>query len=336
MGNRYSSAAYRELGGMLRRIREQAGLSSGELAHRLGWPLTTVSRMERGWRTSSTIDVIQYVAMCGMKAPDVGPILEFTRLAERRQGYYLSDWRIGGTLQSLIFHESLADHSIIYEPHLIHGLLQIPAYARARILSLNSVIAEETVAGGVRTRTERRQVLYRPNPPQFTFYLGEQALRFQVGSDEIMHEQLLHLVLTAALENVAVRVVPNDVGAFDEPFRLMEFQEHPPIVYLDNLRFGGLILEDVDHVNSYCELVSVLADVALGEGQSREFVAALADEYDRGSQQGVSDVLAQEQLQQRHRNRLRGGGLAQEQLQWRHGDRLRGGRVAEPPTAIYE
>ena len=126
MGNRYSSAAYRELGGMLRQIREKAGMSSGQLARKLGWPLTTISRMENGWRTSSTIDVIQYVAMCGMKAPDVGPILEFTRLAERKQAYYLSDWRIGGSLQSLIFHESLAEGSIIYEPHQVHGLVQTP------------------------------------------------------------------------------------------------------------------------------------------------------------------------------------------------------------------
>src|SRR5690349_13456427 len=108
MGNRYSSAAYRELGGMLRQVRECAGLSSGELARRLGWPLTTVSRMENGWRTSSTIDVIQYVAMCGMKWHELQPLLEFARLAERKQGYYLSDWRIDGSLQSLIFHESSA------------------------------------------------------------------------------------------------------------------------------------------------------------------------------------------------------------------------------------
>jgi hypothetical protein len=292
--------------------------------------------MENGWRTSSTIDVIQYVAMCGMKAPDVGPILEFTRLAERKQGYYLSDWCIGGTLQSLIFHESLADHSIIYEPHLIHGLLQIPAYARARITAVDADTAEDWAEGVVRTRMERRQVLYLSNPSRFTFYLHEQALRLQVGSDALMHEQLLHLVFTTALDNVTVRIVPRAAGTPDEPFRLMEFRTHRPIVYLDNLRFGGLILEDPDYVNSYSELVPMLADAALDEGQSREFVASLADEYDRGSQQSASDVLAEEQLQQRSGHGLRGGGLAEEQLQQRRRNRLRGGGVAEPPTPIYE
>jgi transcriptional regulator with XRE-family HTH domain len=336
MGNRYSSAAYRELGAMLRQIRKKAGLSSEKLARKLGWPLTTISRMEHGGRTSSTTDVIQYVVMCGMKAPEVGPILEFTRLAERKQGYYLSDWRIGGSLQSLIFHESSAEHSIIYEPHLIHGLLQTPSYAHARITALEPDIGEDVVASGVRTRMERRQVLYLPNPARFTFYMYEQALQLRVGTDGSMHEQLLHLVLTAALDNVCIRIVPRAAGEFGGGFHLMKFRDHRPLVYLDHLRFGGLILEDSDHVNSYCELVPMLADAALDEGQSREFVAALADEYDRGSQRGVSDVLAEEQLQQRRGHELRGGGLAQEQLQQRNRNKLRGGGVAEPPTPIYE
>jgi hypothetical protein len=303
---------------MLRRVRERAGLSATELARMVDWPLTKISRMEHGRRTVTTTDVILYVVVCGMTLPEAEPLLELTRRAERKQGYYLSDKRIGGSLQSLIFHETSAEHVISYEPQPIHGLLQTPDYARARIVALLPDIDEERLAAAVHTRMERRQVLYRPNPGRFTFYIHEEALRLRVGTEEIMHEQLLHLVLTAALDNVTVRVVPSAAGVFGDAFRLMEFREHRPIVYLDNLRFGGLILEDPEYVNSYRELVPMLADVALDEGQSREFAAELAYAYDRGSQRGVTDVLAQEQLQQRRGNRLRGGG------------------VAEPPTPIYE
>jgi transcriptional regulator with XRE-family HTH domain len=319
MGNRYASAVYRELGEMLRQVRQRVGITETELARRLGWPLTTISRMEHGWRTSTTTDVIQYVAMCGLKVRELQPYVEFTRIAERKQGYYLSDERIDGSLQSLIFHESSARHSIIYEPFVIHGLLQTPEYARARILGFNPAgIAEETVAGAIRTRMERRHVLYLPNPARFTVYIHEQVLRLRIGTDEVMHDQLLHLVLTAALDHVTVRIVPSTVGPFSSTFQLMEFREHRPIVYLDDLRFGGLILEEPNYVNSYGELAAMLAEVALDEGQSRERVAELADAYDRGSHRGAADVLAEEQLQQRRGNKLRGGG------------------VAEPPTPIYE
>jgi transcriptional regulator with XRE-family HTH domain len=319
MGNRYVSAAYRELGGMLRRVREKAGLTATEVARLLGWPLTTISRMENGRRTSTTTDVIQYVVMCGMRMPDVKPIVEFARLAERKQGYYLSDERIDGSLQSLIFHESSAEHSIIYEPQVIHGLLQTPEYARALITAVNSDFTEEWVAGAVRTRMERRRILYLS--ARFTFYIHEQALRLRVGTNELMHEQLLHLVLTTALDNVTVRIIPSAAGersAVGGAFRLMEFPEDRPIVYLDYLGGGGLILEDSDYVNNYRALEPTLADIALDEGQSRKFAADLADEYDRGSQRVVADVLAEEQLQRRSGIGLRGGG------------------VVEPPTPIYE
>ena len=334
MGHRYVSAAYRELGGMLRRVREQAGLTATDLARILGWPLTTISRMENGRRTSSTTDVILYLVMCGMNAPQVKPFVEFTRLAERKQGYYLSDEGIGGSLQSLIFHESSATHSIIYEPLAIHGLLQTSEYARAHITAVDSNSAEDWVAGVVRTRMKRRQVLHLPNPGRFLFFIHEQVLRLRVGTDKVMHEQLLHLVLTAALDNVTIRIVPSAVGALGGAFRLMEFHESRPIVYLDDLRVGGLILEDPGYVNCYYKFVPTLAAVALDEGESREFAANLADEYDRGSQRGVTDVLAQEQLQPRIGNRLRGGGMAQEQSQQRDGNGLRGGDVE--PTSIYE
>jgi transcriptional regulator with XRE-family HTH domain len=317
MGHRYVSAAYRELGSMLRRIRQEAGLTATELGGMLGWSLPTISRMENGKRTTTTTDVIQYAAMCGLKWREITPLVELTRLAEFKLGYHLSDKRIGGSLQSLIFHESSAEHSIIYEPQVFHGLLQTSDYARAIITAVRADIPEDRVAGAVRTRMERRRILHLPDPARFTFYLHEQALRLRVGTDRIMHEQLLHLVLIAALDNVTVRILPSRAGersALGGAFRLMEFAEDRPIVYLDYLGGGGLILEDPNYVSSYQEIVSMLADVALDEGQSREFAAELADEYDRGSQRVV---LAQEQLQRRRGVGLCGGGM-------------------EPPTPIYE
>jgi hypothetical protein len=175
--------------------------------------------MEHGRRPSTTTDVILFAVVCGLNMTEAKPLLELVRRAERKQGFYLSDERIGGSLQSLIFHESQAEHSIIYEPQVIHGLLQTPDYARSYITAVDSGDAEEMVAGVVRTRMERRQVLYLPNPARFTFYIPEQALRLRIGTDAVMYEQLLHLVLTAALDNVSVRIVPSAAGAFGDAFR---------------------------------------------------------------------------------------------------------------------
>ncbi|GLW90485.1 helix-turn-helix domain-containing protein [Actinokineospora globicatena] len=295
----FASAAYRELGATLRGLREDAGLTLTELANRLGLPLTTLSRMETGRRVSSTTDVIQHVVGCGLPYPLAQDLFEFTRMAERKQGYYLSDQGIGGSLQSLVYHESCAENSIIYEPQVVHGLLQTPEYARAIISDINSDFADEQVDGAVRTRMERARILSLPEPAWFTFYIHEQALRLQIGTPEVMHEQLLHLVLTAATENVTLRVVPSAAGgrsAIGGPFHLMEIPRYPTVIYLENLSDGGLILDQPEYVRSYYGLMPRLADVALDEGQSREFVAALADEYDRGSHLNGADVVAQEHV----------------------------------------
>ncbi|MBP2326312.1 transcriptional regulator with XRE-family HTH domain [Kibdelosporangium banguiense] len=292
------TSAYRELGRLLLRIREDAGLTAAQLAHGLEWAPTMISRMENGRRMTTTTDVVQYVVKCGLTLREARPLVELCRIAERKQGYYLSDKRIGGSLQSLIFLESSASHSIIYEPQVVNGLLQTPRYTEALIAAIDD-LDEDWVASVVRTRRERQRILYLRNPARFTFYLHEQALRMPVGSEVTMHEQLLHFVLTAALENVTVRIVPIKAGArsvFGGAFRLMEFDEYRPVVYLDDLGGGGLILEDSDYVRHYYERMTMLADIALDEGQSRECVAELADAYDRGSQEVVADVLAQEQL----------------------------------------
>lgn len=339
MGLYNASAAYRELGGILRRARENAGLTAAEVGRRLRWPSTMISRMELGKRDSTTTDVVQYLVACGLTLRDADPILDLTRLAERHQGYWMSDKRIGNSLQSLIFHESSANHSIVYEPQLIPGLLQTSDYARAVMAAIEPSLAEEDVAGTIRTREERQRILYWENPARFTFYVHEQALRLRVGSVAMMHEQLLHLVLTAALDNVAVRIVSRAArkrAAIGGPFQLMEFDEHAPLVYLDHPGGSGLFLEDRNFVEDHYRLLPMLADMSLDEGQSREFAANLADAYDRGGLPDVAHHLAEEQLQRHVGKLVRGGGVAQEQLQRRVGKLVRGSWVAEPATPIYE
>jgi hypothetical protein len=339
MGLYNASAAYRELGGMLRRLREEAGLTGAALSERLDLPATQISRMESGKRSSSTTDVVHYVVGCGGTLKTIKPYVKLTRLAERKQGYWISDARIGNSLQSLIFHEASTSRSIVYEPQLIPGLLQTAEYIRAVIAAIEPDLPEDQVAGMVRTREERQRILHWANPASFTFYVHEHALRLRVGDAEMMHEQLLQLVLTAALDNVTVCILPSAAGersAFGGPFQLLEFRENPSLVYLDHPGGGGLFLEDRKFVEDYYQLLPKLTDVALDEGQSREFAANLADAYDRGSQPDVAHRLAEEQLQRHGGKLVRGSGVAEEQLQRHAGKLVRGGGVAESPTPIYE
>jgi hypothetical protein len=297
MGVKLASACYRELGAHLTALRNAAGLSGDAIANRAEWSRSKVWRIENGWSDLSVCDVVHYVVLCGVTLPEAADILELARLAERKAGYWLNDKRVGNTLGALIFHESSASNLIAYAPQLVPGLLQTPAYANARITGEPGLTAGEAAAG-MRTRMQRQEILSWANPAQFTFFLHEQALRLQVGSPTVMQEQLLHIVFTTALHHVAVRIVPAAAGersAFGGPFQLMEYAKHRPLVYLDHVG-GGLFLEDSRYVESYHQLLPELTAVSLDEEESRSFVAALADEYDRGSQPDAVQRMEEEQL----------------------------------------
>jgi len=195
-------------------------------------------------------------------------------------------------LGSLIFHESTAMAMTRYDPLVVDGLLQTPAYARIMI-GREPWRTPEEVEACVRIRLERQRIMQRQLPARFTFFVHEQALRWQVGDPAVMHDQMLKLVLLAALDHVKVRVVPEPT-AFGGEFYLFRYQDHPSLVYLDSPS-TGLFLEDKEFVEPYRRLTSDIAKVALDEGQSREFIAELANEYDRGSESDVGDRVEEEQ-----------------------------------------
>lgn len=283
---RNPTGCYRELGDELRRRREAARLSGAELARRLGWTGTKVCRVESGRVLLTEPDMLHYLGSCGVYLKDAHGLLSLCRRANLDLGYWLSP----DSLRELIYHETTADSCITYEPNLVHGLLQTPEYAHARI-SAEHWRSPEDIERCVRIRMQRQWILHAPRPAQFTFFVHERALRLLVGGPAIMHEQLLQLAILAALDHVTVRVVPAQ-SAFGGPFALFEYAEHQPLVCLDN-HATVLFLEDRRYVEPYRILVSALGEVAMGGGQSRELIAAMASDYDQRSER---DELAEEQL----------------------------------------
>lgn len=296
MGRTNATACYRELGAELKSRREAAGLTGDQVARATGWHRSKVSRVELGQAEISVVDTIHYLGACKIFAAEAKDLLKLCAEAERGVGYWLNsheEW-LEDSLHSLIYHEATASHLIGHEPLVIPGLLQTPDYARVWISRSRGFSAED-IAAGIRTRMERKQILRRP--ARFTFFVHEQALRLQVGTAAVMHDQLLHLVITAALPNVSLRVLPASAAeraVFGGPFRLFEYRDHHPLVYLDGPR-SGLFLEEPGYVADYQQLLPALASVALSEGESRSFAAGLADQYDRGSRRRDAGIYELEE-----------------------------------------
>jgi transcriptional regulator with XRE-family HTH domain len=301
MGRTNATACYRELGAELKKRRNKAGLTGDDITRATGWHRSKVSRVELGQTDISVVDTIHYLGACKIFAGEARDLLALCAEAERQVGYWLSphgEW-LEDSLHSLIYHEATADRSVSYEPMVIPGLLQTQSYARTWIARTPGW-SQGAIDAAVRLREERQQILHRPVPGQFVFYVHEQALRLQVGTAAMMHDQLLKLVLMAALPHVTLRVLPASAGEralFGGSFRLFEYREHNPLVYLDH-PWTGVFLEDRQFVAEYRKLLPEITSVAMDEAESRLFTANLADALDRRSHHRNAGIY---ELEEEHR-----------------------------------
>jgi transcriptional regulator with XRE-family HTH domain len=282
MKDHETTARSRELGDELRRVREKAGFNGSRLARKLGWSPSRISRMESGSRGASEVDVATFLAFCQVGGP------ERERIIALCKEVYSSTWlrphggALPDELRTLILHEATANRILEYDPLVVPGLLQTEDYARA-VFHWSKRLPEDGIELHVRARMDRQTIFRRQQPPACTFFAPEQVLRTPVGGARVMNDQLLHLALVSARARCAIRVIPASAGPYGSlggPFRLMEYADHRPVACVEN-HTSSLFLEERKDVAAYRATLDRLAELALDGGQSREFLASLANEYDR-------------------------------------------------------
>jgi transcriptional regulator with XRE-family HTH domain len=276
-----TTARSRELGIELRRARERIGYTGGQLARKLGWSNSRISRLEGGTRGASAVDVATFLGFCQVAGP------ERDRLMALCREVYSNTWLRphGGALPdelfTLILHETTASRIISYEPHVVPGLLQTEDYIRA-VFRWSPYVSEDAVEPLMQVRLNRQDLLRRQPQPDLIFFIPEQVLRSVVGTNRIMNDQLLHMALVSARLRCTIRVVPAAAGphgVLGGPFRVMEYADHRPVTYLETPT-SSLFLEEPQEIGIYRTALHRLASIALDGEQSREFLARLASEYD--------------------------------------------------------
>src|SRR6184192_2487872 len=197
--DRDSSATGREIGDELKRFRVGAGLLASDLADMLDCSASKISRMESGVRGYSELDVTMFLATCRASREDVVRVLDLVR--EQTDGYRIRPHReqLPDELRSLIVAETLASSIIEFEPQIIPGILQIEDYARA-VFRWYGQFDENGIADRIKARLARQKLLHRAHAPLFTFFIQERVLRSRVADCTVMHEQILHLLLTSSAE----------------------------------------------------------------------------------------------------------------------------------------
>jgi transcriptional regulator with XRE-family HTH domain len=189
-------------GSEVRRAREAAGKTQSELGDLVPCDKSAVSRVEAGLIAPDET----FARACDAAFPQMGGW--FTRFWKDSQTWGET---FPASLREFATYEAQAVALWTLEHALVPGLLQTEDYARA-VLERHPNVIDDQVNERVIARLARQAVLDRKDPPYFWVLLDENVLHREVGSAEIMRDQLAYLAGVARRPHVTVQVIPR-VGA---------------------------------------------------------------------------------------------------------------------------
>ncbi|MFE6283446.1 helix-turn-helix domain-containing protein [Streptomyces sp. NPDC057877] len=169
-----------------------------------------------------------------------------------------------------------------YHPTLVYGLLQSERYARA-LHEVQKPIEEytsESIRSSVELRMKRQEVLTRDNPVKLHVILGEAALRYPVGGDEVMREQSVRIGEMSAWDHVTVQVLPFRPSYRSiNDFAILDFgSDLPPRVQTDSA-WGSVSTSDKPReVDRFTRRFDAMAASALPPDDTPAFLQRLQRE----------------------------------------------------------
>ncbi|MEU8773363.1 helix-turn-helix transcriptional regulator [Streptomyces sp. NPDC048606] len=270
--------ARKTLGARLREIRRRAGFGTARaFGARAGWSESKVSRLKNGVTSPSEEDLHQYASLSG------DPAL-FQDLFATAAGIdeMFVEWRRlteNGLTPVQEAHVPLYDRTRlfrVYEPGVIPGLVQTPAYARAlmgRIVGFYGIPDDADQAAELRT-TRKREVM-RDAGRHFVFVLEESALRARFGDTTTMADQLAHLMTVSVRQHVRLGVIPlNAQRAMWPSEGFWIFDDEQVVIELSTAQ---ITLTQPSEVKVYARIFAELSRMAVYGSPARALISNAID-----------------------------------------------------------
>jgi transcriptional regulator with XRE-family HTH domain len=269
----------RELGALLRALRNQNGLTVEQAAEQLLCSPSKVSRMETGHGAATPRDIRD---LCNLY--DVTDQTERDRLMKlaaegKRQGWWHS---YDLTYETYVGLEAEAVSIDEFKSATVPGLLQTPDYARAGHLGTMPRLGADQIEMQIKAKLTRQLILTRDSPPHFAAVLDEAVLHRMVGGRSVMAEQLAKILDLSVRPNITVQILPYILGAhpaMESNFTIIELPNLTPgVVFVEGL-IGSTYLERDDDLRRYQEVFAQLKSMALNPKDSVEVIANAALTY---------------------------------------------------------
>jgi transcriptional regulator with XRE-family HTH domain len=263
----------RALAAALRDARVSRGIGQRELARMLGITHPRLSHWERGTRMPKIEEVAAVLACLRVVGTEKDGLLDLARNTHE------PNWlEAPQELPAIVECERTAAAILDWNPSLVTGPLQIPAYSRAIFGLLSPAEAEPRMM----IRLARQDVLTRRDPPPYTALLGEAVLRQGIGGSAVMADQLRHLLVMAKSRHLTIRVVRAGIGwhpGLVGPFTVFDFVNLPSIVSVEHHR-GSAYLYDEGYVAGYKAAANVVLNLATSEQDSLTLIAEVITELE--------------------------------------------------------
>lgn len=271
----------------VKKWRIEAGLNQKDAAKRIGRTIQHISNLESG-RQPTASDLELLLDLYG-RQDDIPFMRELLDAAKKARNWWTA---LSGAAPKwfdlFLGLEAGAAEISSFDTVVVPGLLQTPAYAEA-VLQGNPDLSDELVAQGVELRMGRQRIIDRKTDPvKLWVVLDESVLYRRRGDDEVMREQLAHLLEMSAQPRIDIQVLPFDAGATPAldggSFVVMRFpaemEGDPGLVYLELLT-GGQYVEKPEEIAEYQRALTGLHALAANQKASRAIIDKALKEVKR-------------------------------------------------------
>ncbi|WP_049576998.1 helix-turn-helix domain-containing protein [Nonomuraea sp. SBT364] len=272
-----------ELGGQLRQLREAARLTGKELAERLRWQPSKVSRLENARQTATEDDVVVW-AQAVRASPEVTDelITQAIALLERHDG-----WKQRHRSGLAALQEDVRDLEArtklfrVFEPGILAGLLQTAEYARHVFRKVRRLYsAADQIDAAVRVRMQRQEILY-DRTRVFRFVVPEAVLHTRLAPQDVMLGQVDRLLAVSTLPNVEFGVIPFTEELPSAPVNGFWIYNEAMVGVATMTK--DLVLRDPDDVAFYVRAFDDYAKVAKFGEAGRDIIIRILNEYRKQS-----------------------------------------------------
>ncbi|MDX3311486.1 helix-turn-helix domain-containing protein [Streptomyces sp. NPDC054884] len=209
-------------GHTMKTLRMRAGLEREEFGRRIGYSASTVASYEQGRRIPAprTIERADEVL-------DAGGLLTVWKEQVERAQYPVF-------FQGMATLEKGALELLMYDTHVVNGLLQTEEYMRALLAMRCPPLDQETIEQRVTARLARQEIFGRRPAPLLSFVMDEAVLRHRYGGKGVLRGQLEHLLLIGDKRHVEIQVMPvdcEDNAGVNGPFTVLTHKDSKKFVY---------------------------------------------------------------------------------------------------------